>query len=145
MKSSAELGSSARHADTAAHFIARDDGGEKPFAVDFTRSSNQRVCGWYCFRAGMYDPNPVKVIHFEAVNKRAVGKRRVGAGDLGAIAPDERSLSFSHLLRKRSNYFSPGQSRTKESAAKRIDDAELDVRDHFVGNGSIRQSRYVFR
>ena len=34
MKSSPELGSSARHADAAAHFIARYHGSEKPFAVD---------------------------------------------------------------------------------------------------------------
>src|SRR5262249_27092611 len=62
---------------------------------------------------------------------------------LRAITPDKRSLSFSHFLGERSNDFSPGQSRAKESAAKRIDDTELDVRDHFLGKGSIRESRYV--
>src|SRR5215813_7364616 len=97
----------------------------------------------YSFRAGVDDANAVKIIHFEAVNECAVGKRGVGARNLRAITPDKRSLSFSHFLGERSNDFSPGQSRAKESAAKRIDDTELDVRDHFLGKGSIRESRYV--
>ena len=63
-------------------------------------------CGWDGFRAGVNDANAVKVIHFKAVNERTVGERGIGAGNLRAIAPDERSLSFSHFLGKRSNYFS---------------------------------------
>src|SRR5262249_11883049 len=97
----------------------------------------------YSFRAGVDDANAVKIIHFETVNQCAVGERRVGARNLRAVAPDERSLSLSHFLGKRSNDLSPGQSRAKESGSKRIDDAELDVRDHFLGKGSIRESRYV--
>jgi hypothetical protein len=140
VKPSAELRRSTRHSHTAAYFIARDHGSEKPFAIDFARASNERVRGWYSFRARVDDANAVKIIHFETVNQCAVGERRVGARDLSAVAPDERSLSLSHLLGKRSNDLSPGQSRAKESAAKRIDDAELDVRDHFLGEVSVSES-----
>jgi hypothetical protein len=61
------------------------------------------------------DANAVKVIHFKAVNERAVGERGIGAGNLRAIAPDERSLSFSHLLGKRSNDFSQGKVEPKRA------------------------------
>src|SRR5215510_3520151 len=143
VKPSAELRRSARHSHTAAYFIARNHGSKKPFAIDFACASNECVRGRYGFRAGVDDANAVKIIHFETVNQCAIGERRVGARDLSAVAPDECSLSLTHLLGKRSNDLSPGQSRAKESAAKRIDDAELNVRDYFLGEVSIGESRYV--
>jgi hypothetical protein len=91
VKASAELGGAAGHRDDGSRFIARNHRSEKPLTVHVAGSSNERVSSWYRFRAGVNDANAVKVIHLKAMNERAVGKRGVGAGNLCAIAPDERA------------------------------------------------------
>ena len=98
MKSAAQLRGSARHANAAADLITGNHRGEKPLAVDVTDTTNESVCGWDRFRAGMDNADAVQIVHLEAVDQRAIGQGRAGAGNLRAIAPDERALACSHLL-----------------------------------------------
>ena len=144
MKSPAQLGSAAGHRDPAADFVTGDQRGDKPLAIDVTDTTHERVCSRDRFRAGVDDPHTVQVVHLETVDQRAVGQRRVRAGNLRAIAPDERTLAFAHLLGERSDDLSPRQRRAEKRAAERIDQAELDVRDHLLGDVFIGESRDVF-
>ncbi len=144
VKTSSQLGGAAGHRHTTSYFITGNHGGQKPLAVNMTGTTNERIRGRDRFRAGMDDTDAVQVVHLEAVDQRAVGQRRIRAGNLRAIAPDERSLAFSHLLCERSDDLPPRQRRAKKRAAERIDEAELDMRHHFRRDVSIRESCDVF-
>ena len=144
MKSSAQLRGAAGHADPAADFVTGDQRGDKSLAVDVTDTTHERVCSRDRFRAGVDDADTVQVIHLEAVDQRAVGQGRAGARNLRAVAPDERALAFAHLLGERSDDLSPRQRRAEKRAAERIDEAELDVRNHLLGDVFIREPRDVF-
>src|SRR5438034_8487296 len=107
VKSAAELRGSARHRDAAADFVANGHRSEKPLAVNIPVMPNQRVGGWYRFRPRMNDTDAVEIIHSEAMYQGTVGQRRTVARNLGAIASDESTLSFAHLLRKQPNNLPP--------------------------------------
>src|SRR5258705_2109437 len=103
MKSAAQLRGSACHANAAADLITDNHRGEKSLAANITDPTNESVCGWDRFGAGMDNADAVQIIHLEAVDQRAVGQGRAGAGNLRAIGPDERSLALPHLLCERSD------------------------------------------
>ena len=98
VKAAAELRGAAGHADTAADFIARHYGSEQPLAVDAADMADQRVRGWYGFRTGVNDSDTVQIVHLKAMNQRAVGQRRAGAGNLGAVRPNERPFASAQFL-----------------------------------------------
>ena len=93
MKTAAQLGGASCHRHAAAYLVTYSYGREQSLAVGRAAMAYQRICGGYRFRTRVDDADPVKVVHFKAMDQRAVGQGRACARNLRAVTPEKSPLA----------------------------------------------------